>query len=486
MPSCLAYGCSQTTGRVTTKKSFFMIPKPVNTTENFRAAQWLHNIGTGLNVETFPFGKNKVVCEDHFHPDCIKDDLKGRLTGIPSKRKELLCGAVPTIFKHETYESINMDGTTVLKRDSSLKRKMQEECLHTVKKLLSENKETTLSQTLPTSSCVTENSSTNQLGLTIDLCSNENESIEQRFKDIGIQCCIRNAVSNVAAQTGCEERNDFSAQFPEIYSPDTCQLDPTYKLNVKATSTPKKNIFEVNNVNILETTTDISITSLSLTADSSQLEDAIGEDKEYVPGNCSTEDDMEEDKIDLIKAKKFVVYESMLEQLFSFVRCPECNSSVTVEKSHVGTSMHCKFTCLLHTHVFKWNTQPLLGKLPAFNLLLSATIFFSGETYDRIRKPLEFAGMNFINHTTFYSIQRTLVIPTVNKQFQECIKEARLESNGTDNAILGDGRFDSPGKSAKYCTYSCQSPTTKKIIATSTIQVSKGKGSAPLLKKIKK
>lgn len=46
--------------------------------------------------------------------------------------------------------------------------------------------------------------------------------------------------------------------------------------------------------------------------------------------------------------------------------------------------------------------------------------------------------------------------------------------------ILGEGRFDSPGKSAKYCTYTCQSPVTKKIIATSTIQTSKGKGSAPL------
>ena len=46
--------------------------------------------------------------------------------------------------------------------------------------------------------------------------------------------------------------------------------------------------------------------------------------------------------------------------------------------------------------------------------------------------------------------------------------------------ILGEGRFDSPGKSAKYCTYTCQSPVTKKIIATSTIQTSKGKSSAPL------
>ena len=57
---------------------------------------------------------------------------------------------------------------------------------------------------------------------------------------------------------------------------------------------------------------------------------------------------------------------------------------------------------------------------------------------------------------------------------------ARNQSVDTDQVILGDGRFDSPGKSAKYCAYTCMSPTTKKIIATSTIQTTKGKGSAPL------
>ena len=46
--------------------------------------------------------------------------------------------------------------------------------------------------------------------------------------------------------------------------------------------------------------------------------------------------------------------------------------------------------------------------------------------------------------------------------------------------MLGDGRFDSPGKAAKYCTYTCQSPSTKKIVATNTIQTDKGKGSSPL------
>lgn len=76
------------------------------------------------------FGKNKVVCEDHFHPDRIKDDMRGRMTGVKSKRKELVCGAVPTIFKHKTYDIINMDGTSILKRNHSLKRKMLEERKH--------------------------------------------------------------------------------------------------------------------------------------------------------------------------------------------------------------------------------------------------------------------------------------------------------------------------------------------------------------------
>ena len=85
-----------------------------------------------------------------------------------------------------------------------------------------------------------------------------------------------------------------------------------------------------------------------------------------------------------------------------------------------------------------------------------------------------------MNQTSFYNIQRTLVVPVINKHFSDNIAQAREESRGKDEAILGDGRFDSPGKCAKYCTYTCISPSTKKIIASTTIQTIKGKGSAPL------
>ena len=106
--------------------------------------------------------------------------------------------------------------------------------------------------------------------------------------------------------------------------------------------------------------------------------------------------------------------------------------------------------------------------------------FILGQSYERVRKVYEYAGLGFPNPTTYYDIQRSLVLPTINDHYQENIQLARNESRNIDTVVLGDGRFDSPGKSAKYCTYTCQSPSTKKIIVSSTIQTVKGKGSSPL------
>ena len=91
-----------------------------------------------------------------------------------------------------------------------------------------------------------------------------------------------------------------------------------------------------------------------------------------------------------------------------------------------------------------------------------------------------FSNLQIPNHDTFYSIQRTLILPAINEHYEQNIKESHAQISGVDEVILGDGRFDSPGKLAKYCTYSFQSASTKKVIASSTIQTISGKGSAPL------
>ena len=106
MPSCAAFSCSNTTGR--SNKQVFVIPNPIkNSAEKARAAKWLHNMGSIYNIKTFSSLSMKVLCEDHFHPDCFKIDLKAKLLK-GEDRKMLVDGAIPTIFSHNEFDQINM------------------------------------------------------------------------------------------------------------------------------------------------------------------------------------------------------------------------------------------------------------------------------------------------------------------------------------------------------------------------------------------
>ena len=54
--------------------------------------------GTALSHN---FSQDRVVCEDHFHPDCFQIDMKAKLLNYEPKSKKLVTGAIPTIFVHK-------------------------------------------------------------------------------------------------------------------------------------------------------------------------------------------------------------------------------------------------------------------------------------------------------------------------------------------------------------------------------------------------
>ena len=132
MPTCQAYKCTDTTGRTTKSKSFFKINEPKNATERKRAQQWLHNISMGQDTKTFRFSRNSVLCEEHFHKDCVKRNLMYEHFNMQPGKKELVEGTVPIIFSHQIFDQINMDGTKVLltRHVSENKRKREAEKDH--------------------------------------------------------------------------------------------------------------------------------------------------------------------------------------------------------------------------------------------------------------------------------------------------------------------------------------------------------------------
>eukprot|EP00111_Clytia_hemisphaerica_P000057 TCONS_00000137-protein len=437
MVLCQAFGCSnKSSGSKAIKgKCFFKIPDPKK--ERDRCSRWLHNMGNAkLTINTFEAARHRVLCSDHFHSKCFERDLKAELCPLyntndgPARAKRLIDGAIPTIFDHQVYEQINMDGTTISSRQPR-KRISDMERADVVKKLLVDYEQSIDKERIVNQENI-EPSDTNDAP---EETVNQNESpIEKEI---------------VETSSDVRKTNEVGTQTEDILWPTS--------------SSPIKNASQDS----------ISQPDLSFVHDK--------DDPDYEPSVIENSN-REEVKIDILNDEKFVVYEGMLDQLVSCLRCKVCALPVDeIKKIKLGTSIHYKIFCDNEHVIIDWMSQPLIGKMPAFNLLISASVFFSGSNFESIRKPVSFSGLNFVNANTFYKIQRVLVIPSVNQVFKQNIEEARAEiKTKADLEIVGDGRFDSPGKSAKYCTYTCQSPETKKIIATSTVQTSKGKGSAPL------
>uniref|UniRef100_A0A8C5EFL5 THAP domain-containing protein 1 n=1 Tax=Gouania willdenowi TaxID=441366 RepID=A0A8C5EFL5_GOUWI len=114
---CKVNGCYNNK-RKNPHKHFFSVPKPNTDAKAELAKRWLHIIGTKYTFETFPFGRNSVVCEDHFTPSCYERDLRNELMGSRPKRR-LKPDAVPTEFHQRKSLDGRRQGGSVTKTNQS-------------------------------------------------------------------------------------------------------------------------------------------------------------------------------------------------------------------------------------------------------------------------------------------------------------------------------------------------------------------------------
>ncbi|XP_077548060.1 uncharacterized protein LOC144160755 [Haemaphysalis longicornis] len=104
-------------------------------------------------------------------------------------------------------------------------------------------------------------------------------------------------------------------------------------------------------------------------------------------------------------------------------------------------------------HTIIWESQPFLNQKPAGNALLAAEILFAGCSVAPCLRALQSINVQAISETTYYTYQKRYLVPAVFKLFQEKQDELVQSVVGTAVDLAGDGRCDSPGHSAKYCTY---------------------------------
>ena len=150
---------------------------------------------------------------------------------------------------------------------------------------------------------------------------------------------------------------------------------------------------------------------------------------------------------DFVTEKKFIVFENNLLVLFKF--CFECGSTITEKEfKSIGTRIYVKSKCH-NGHENVWCNQPFIGKRGCVNLIVPAATLYCGLSYKRLKEWSDVINLALPSETNYYDVQAQFLFPTVNEQWQKHQEEVFGFIGNNEVTLLGDGRCDSPGYSAK-------------------------------------
>jgi len=167
---------------------------------------------------------------------------------------------------------------------------------------------------------------------------------------------------------------------------------------------------------------------------------------------------------------------SLLLSLFDTCRQPNCGSAC--DRSNTtwtfsGAMITITTTCNSN-HTTKWSSSPTVGtgksKVATINALLGTYSYLSGLN---VKKMLEFLGrlrIVCVSKSFIYKLQTKVLYHVIWAFWQYMqareiheVKKSQAET-GRSLDVAADGKFDSPGFSAFYCSYFVMDLLTKKVL----------------------
>ena len=156
-----------------------------------------------------------------------------------------------------------------------------------------------------------------------------------------------------------------------------------------------------------------------------------------------------------------------------FSTCPVCDQLTDVKIHTVGTFLSVSQSCKHCEYQHNWESQPFIKNVPAGNLLLSASILFTGSRPTKTLRVFDFLTCASITPRTFYEHQKRYLQPTIlnvwSRQQKNVIEV--LQALDKPLSLGGDGRSDSPGHSAKYGAYTLMELEHNFILDVELVQV---------------
>jgi hypothetical protein len=176
----------------------------------------------------------------------------------------------------------------------------------------------------------------------------------------------------------------------------------------------------------------------------------------------------------LMSAKKRVCHTNLASETWqnSQSRAPRphcavegCQSVCNLQTSSIGTAMCMKWVCGEGHLVKQWRSQPRLrsGVLMG-NFMTAAAVLCSGNNFAKIRMFLKCLHIGSPSSGSYHRMQGHYICPAIMDYWEESLKERLDGLRGQEVVVSGDGRMDSPGYCAKYCTYTMLDYNTKDIL----------------------
>ncbi|XP_038123787.1 uncharacterized protein LOC119771737 [Cyprinodon tularosa] len=116
--------------------------------------------------------------------------------------------------------------------------------------------------------------------------------------------------------------------------------------------------------------------------------------------------------------------------------------------------------------LWKWHSQPTLRfGMQGGDFMLSANILLSGNNYRKVALLFKFMAMGMVSVSTFFRIQDAYCIEPVQEYWDKTRAEVLESLRQKDRVVvLGDGRMDSPGHCAQFCTYTTIEQDSRDIV----------------------
>ncbi|KAG0427363.1 hypothetical protein HPB47_025583 [Ixodes persulcatus] len=171
---------------------------------------------------------------------------------------------------------------------------------------------------------------------------------------------------------------------------------------------------------------------------------------------------------DRIFEAKFLVFESCLRELLDrclFCGAPHCK----IELDFVGTMVRAAVTCPA-SHTRTWRSQTVFHRRPMGNISVCAATLFTGSSPTKVLRLFSLMGMQSLQKTSFFKIQRCYLVPAVTEVWLS--EQATLldKLRGRKLCLAGDGRADTPGHSADFGTYTLLETTANRVIHTELVK----------------